>query len=154
MSTIVYRDGIMAADSRGYTKGATPIGAKLKVWDVAGVGLIGITTFRPGLGELLVRWMRDGKQRDQAPGGELAFEMLHVTPGGEVFYYHDNLEPSGPIIADYYAVGSGSEYALGAMAMGATAVQAVQAACMHDIWSTGPVYQAGNVTTLQQENVE
>ena len=40
--------------------------------------------------------------------------------------------------ADFYALGSGEQFALGAMAMGATAEQAVGIACQFDPWSRGP----------------
>jgi ATP-dependent protease HslVU (ClpYQ) peptidase subunit len=47
-----------------------------------------------------------------------------------------------PVIADYAAIGSGGMFAMGAMAHGATAEEAVAAAALHDK-NTG-----GNIQSL------
>lgn len=60
-----------------------------------------------------------------------------ITPDGIILVWGDH----GPWRVDrpYYALGSGSAVALGAMQCGATAEQAVEAAIALDIYSGGPV---------------
>jgi ATP-dependent protease HslVU (ClpYQ) peptidase subunit len=61
-------------------------------------------------------------------------EMIGITHEGQVWHYSGNrsfeLRPDVP-----YAVGSGSPYALGAMAVGATAEEAVLAASRLDLYT-------------------
>lgn len=67
------------------------------------------------------------------------FQLLLLTPAGEVYVARDNAELSGPIASDYFAIGSGEDYAMGAMAMGATATRAVDVAAMFDAHTGGEI---------------
>lgn len=62
---------------------------------------------------------------------------LIFTPDGKALSF----EPSGTTWynVEYAAEGSGSTIALGALAHGATAVEAVTAAIKHDCYSQGPL---------------
>lgn len=62
--------------------------------------------------------------------------LLLVNQDNEVFLYTNNLVAM-PLYGDYIAIGSGSEYAMGAMAQGATAEEAVAIAHKFDP-NTGP----------------
>lgn len=139
MSVIVYRDGVMAADTRAYSGDATPIGHKMKIFRLTDGSLVGIATNKPGLGEALVNWFNAGCTHEALPDGELVFSALLVRPTGDVFLYSDSPYPSGPLAGHYFAIGSGDRYALGAFAMDATAEQAVSAACMFDVWCSTPI---------------
>lgn len=44
-----------------------------------------------------------------------------------------------PVTAPYYAMGTGRDFALGAMAMGASAYEAVKVAMRHDVFSGGEI---------------
>lgn len=64
--------------------------------------------------------------------------------GSEAMVVHDGLimalskDGWDYMHADYHAIGSGAPLALGAMAVGATARQAVEAAAAHCVWTAGP----------------
>lgn len=62
--------------------------------------------------------------------------LLRVDQDNNVFVYTKNLYPMY-LDADYVAIGSGSDYAMGAMAQGATAEEAVAIAHKFDP-NTGP----------------
>lgn len=70
---------------------------------------------------------------------DLKVNGLLVKPDGRVFHIFETPFFSGPLTAKFWAVGSGEHYALGAMQTGATAVDAVVAACALDVYSDGPV---------------
>lgn len=67
------------------------------------------------------------------------YHAILVRPNGEVFVVKDCLGLTGPLTAPYFAVGSGDEYALGAMCMGASAIEAVGAAIRFDPHSGGSI---------------
>lgn len=140
MTTIAYRGGVLAADSRAYSGGAAPIGAKVKIHRLPDGTLFGVSSNNVGADTLLRRWVEGGCQ--PAESGDLkpdSFSVLLIRPDGAVFYANDNLDLSGPLSAPFFAIGSGKEAALGAMVMGADARRAVEVACELDMWSGGPV---------------
>lgn len=70
-------------------------------------------------------------------------EMIGITHEGQVWHYSGNR--SFELRADVpYAVGSGADYALGAMAVGATATEAVLAAAKLDLY-TNEVLQVAEI---------
>lgn len=144
MTTIVYANGILAADTRAYAGDPTPIGQKQKIrsmMDDEGRRVSwGVSTAHPGLSEEIAKWFANGKHADYEPilaGRE--FTALEIQPDGSVYYYHDNFTPSGPLYSEHFAIGTGAQYALGALAMGATPEQAVRVAMERDSWSGGSV---------------
>lgn len=146
MTTIVYRDGVMAGDTRAYSGDKSPIGYKAKIRRLADGTLFGVSSNNVGADAVLQRWVEGGCVPPDS--GDLkpdSFELLLVRPSGEVFYANSNLDLTGPLTADYFAIGSGNQFAQGAMAMGADARQAVQVGIDLDIWSGGPI------TTLEWE---
>lgn len=145
MSTVAYRDGIMACDTRAYTGSRTPIGTKVKTARLLDRTLVGISTTRPGGGERFLRWISqvwgtndffDG--RENFPGLD-SFTGLVVKATGEAYLFEDRLYPSGPIEGKFFAIGSGAEFALGAMESGRPAVEAAQIAAKLDPWSQAPI---------------
>ncbi len=144
MTTIVYRDGYIAADTRAYSGGSQPIGQKQKINRVqlsdGSYISFGVSTPHPGLSEEIRDWFASEMSADAEPilNGR-AFDCIAVNSNGEVYFYNDSFSPTGPLIGDFFAVGSGAEYALGAMSMGADAIQAVQKAAEFDVWTGGAV---------------
>lgn len=65
------------------------------------------------------------------------FECLMLRPDG-CFFMSSDLRPS-PVEGEYWAIGSGAEYALGAMFYGKTARQGVAAAIAHDPHTAGEI---------------
>jgi ATP-dependent protease HslVU (ClpYQ) peptidase subunit len=138
MSTVAYRNGIMAADSACWSNG-TYIGDSEKI-RLVGDTLIGCCGNLDAI-ELFFKFYRKKTQDAQNRIKELTehtFSALCVSPKGDVSEWNNLLVPVR-YVADYYAIGSGEEYALGAMAMGAAAEQAVRAAAHHDAHTRLPV---------------
>lgn len=138
MTTVVYRNGVMAGDRRAYGGDKTPVGSKTKIQRLQDGTLFGCSSNNVGADAMLRRWIEAGCPAPES--GDLkpdSFELILVRPSGEVFMANGNLDLTGPLEADFYAIGSGSQYALGAMAMGAGPERAVEIACDMDIWSGG-----------------
>lgn len=155
MTTIVYRDGILAADTRAYAGDAKPIGKKQKIHQTR-YGFVGVSTPAPGFAEELVAWFKaDIDKRFDAepnPNGR-TFEAIEITPEG-VFFYHDNMTPSGPLDAEFIAIGSGDQYALGALEAGATATQAVEIASRLDAWTNDAIQHVNCAAYFAQQAKE
>jgi len=146
MTCIVYRDGIMAADSRAYGGDKVPIGYKQKIKRLEDGTLIGVSSTVVGASSALIDWWKAGHKNENDWFDKLPekFTLLAVTPNGEGFMACNTLLITGPLQANYFAIGSGKEYALGAMAYSelCNAIAAVAAACKLDTWSDLPIYYA------------
>lgn len=140
MTTIAYRAGVMAADTRAYSGDKVPIGFKTKIHRLSDGSLFGCSSSSVGADGLLRRWVDGGcqpcKSDDLKPDG---FQLLLIRPSGDVFYAKDNMELTGPLSAAYFAIGSGDQFALGAMAVGASAKKAIEAAATLDPWTGGEI---------------
>lgn len=138
MTTIAYRSGFLAADSaiayNTYVNGQRDKIARCGEFLVA---MAGATWLRP----LVEQWALDGCDPESVPeallDNEDKFSALFVDRYGQAHEFDNGFLV--PIHADYAAIGSGAMLALGAMAHGATAEEAVEAACLHDKASGGPV---------------
>lgn len=141
MTTVAYRKGILAADSKTTADG-TSVCRATKIRKVDGC-LIG------GCGNLdLVHWFLKNFKIDVLTGKiKLAitinekdeFEGIIVDPKGKVFYYSEKCLVTPVKDYGYYSIGSGSTIALGAMYAGANAREAVMAAIKFDIHTGGPI---------------
>lgn len=143
MTTIAYRDGILAADRR-VTGSATIVGNKTKIAKVGGVlcGATGSNVLACGF----IEWVQAGCPADHPP--ILYRESVNKNPDDAAditgFLISRN-QPNRAIIFrefgtqwfdfPYFAFGSGQDYCRGAFAMGATAEQAVEAALKFDVYS-------------------
>jgi ATP-dependent protease HslVU (ClpYQ) peptidase subunit len=142
LTTIVYRDGVLAGDSRAYSGDKHPIGSKLKIRRLTDGTLLGASSTIPGAGEKVLDWYAGGQKEDfDLPDH---FTLLVAKPNGEVFYANDSAIFSGPLTSDFFSIGSGEQYAHGALLMGASAVEAVRAACFADAWTDFPIYAASH----------
>lgn len=142
MTTIVYRDGVMAADSRAYAGDKQPIGFKRKIHKLDDGTMIGATSVWPGAGEGIIEWWKAGCPKDfKLPD---SFTMLAVKANGEVYYASNSPFVSGPLSGDWWAIGSGEQYAAGALAMGATPYVAVAIASDLDAWTGGEIHELQN----------
>lgn len=135
MTTIVYRDGIIAYDSQ-INEGAAII---YDDWDkkIVRNGVIFVLCGRMDQYEKMV----DLYFSWDAPPPDLDAGAI-LSDGGKLYSFsHDESHLfKSPIPADkYYATGSGMDYALGALDMGATAAEAVKVAIKRDQRSGGRV---------------
>ena len=141
MTTIAYRDGVMAADSRAWSGEAHPLGEKTKIRRLDDGRLIGASSNGPGVTEAVLDWYTAGADGDNPPkdiGGEFV-NMIVVHPDGTAQFAIDRFYLTGRVIAPFFAIGSGKKYAWGALAMGADAVRAIEVACLGDHCSAGPI---------------
>lgn len=140
MTTIAYRAGVMASDSRAYSGYKSSIGEKVKIERLKDGTLLGVSSTLPGAAENIRQWYKDGCPKDTYYALPEKFTLLAVKSNGEAYYADDNLMLSGPLKAEYFAIGSGGDFALGALAFGSTAIEAIQIACKLDVWSEEPFY--------------
>lgn len=133
MTTVVCNRASMAADKR---ISGGPIFSSTKIFRVNG-SLIGVAGH---LEQALrfVEWRRTPEQKP-AFNEPVNFEALELRPDGALVWWGPEMVGVA-IEDDYYAIGSGSAIALGAMAMGASPKQAIKAASRWDV-STGSEVQ-------------
>lgn len=133
MTTIVYRSGILAADTLHSNDGIRICNkSKFEVLDDGGwLATKGCS----GYGRALLKWSQSGRNGDQ-PKGEGGGFLVH--PDGTLEGFEGEV---GEVFtgAPYYAFGSGAQIALGALCMGASAEQAVAAAIALDVYSGGEI---------------
>lgn len=134
MTTITYRDGVLAADSRSSGSGFIYSDSGQKFWKLPDGRLAA------GSGELaevetFVRWLSGGakKERPKLPNSRVVVAeksgIRHVFEGDGDFTDRSK----------FSAWGSGAPAALGAMHMGADAIQAVEIASKIDPFTGGRV---------------
>lgn len=134
MTTIAYRDGVLAADSLG-TAGGYRDGHCVKIRRIGRLLVGGCGN--GAICEQFVDWVKKGMNGASPWTGTEAGNSLVICPDGTLLMFGQ----SGPwrSSSDFYALGSGELLALGAMAHGATAHQAVEAAIRFDCHSGGPI---------------
>lgn len=149
MTTIAYRDGVMAGDSRAYGGGNELRGSKVKVVRLPDGTLVGVSSPVLGMARLVRDWVSAGMR--EAPitpdADKKGFDALVVTPDGQAVFVDGNWLKSDAVTGSFFAIGSGSQYAIGAMAAGKNAKEAVEIAAELDVWSSGPVYTVQHTST-------
>lgn len=139
MTTITYRDGMMAADTTTFFRGIA-VGTSHKIELIEGylVGCAGDASS----GKLFKSWFVDRFLRDVPEKAAFAHDSeinaLTIAPDGRVTCWDIQLEPIR-LKAQFHAIGSGADVALGAMAMGANARQAVEIAMRFDAHTRGKI---------------
>lgn len=133
MTTIAYRDGVLAGDTLTTANGNRD-GYMQKVRRVGRV-LIGFCgPISKGL--KFEQWVKDGMTGDSPYHGGDSGNGIVVSTAGIVCW-------SGagpwPVTTEFYALGSGTELAMGAMELGATAEQAVAVAAKHNVDTGGQI---------------
>ena|ERR1700694_4242478 len=135
MTTIAYRDGILAADGR-VTDGHLILTDECKkirrLSDGALFALAGDDVYE----EKIVEILED--MDSPLPQGK-DFTAILVDTEGRLSIYSGVGDRFLPWYADFAAFGSGAEIAYGAMQMGASAEQAVVAACARNTTTGGAI---------------
>lgn len=138
MTTIAYRDGVMAADS-SLTVGETHVASSKKIFRLRNGSIIGFWgTWSHCM--LLKDALNDGHDIKDIKRKRIksAYAYL-VKPHGAIWGIENGVLWQ-LIRTDYVAGGSGGPVALGALAQGASAVEAVRAAIEHAPGSKGPIH--------------
>lgn len=140
MTTVAYRDGIMASDTRA---GGPFVSVARKIYKMNGwlVGFSG--QLQDGL--TFVRWCEAGMDMEKLPnfiihesGDNPIIDALVVKASDDVTYWTQHFQPI-PIIEPFAAVGSGGLAARAAMHMGATAEEALHVAMAVDGGTGGDI---------------
>lgn len=136
MTTIVYRDGVLCADSAVFDRG-TYCGSTEKIFlrdDGAAIGICG------SLGEMLrfAKWFTDGEAGDRPSFDESNSEAIVIRPDGSIWWY--GKDDHAEIIASSAAIGTGFQVAMGAMAAGASAERAMEIAADLDMMTRRPLH--------------
>lgn len=146
MTTIAYRDGVMAADSC-LTEESESGGSRAyqcrKIYKKRVVSgptsrevLIGLSG-AGGPGLLFLEWYGSGMERPEIMDKDMGDFGALVVDGDTIAVY-DRFYVAEPVIERYHAIGSGAKCAFVAMDMGATALHAVQQAAIRDVYTRPP----------------
>lgn len=144
MTTIAYRAGIMAADSAVF-RGSTVVDTMQKITRLPNGALLGCS------GQRDLRDLADLLSHDEQPTrAKLAdlkaeYDALLARPDGRLFTIQTYRKYDAwaghwaEQVRGFSAIGSGMDVAIGALAVGSSAREAVLAACRHDAWTRPPV---------------
>lgn len=135
MTTITFANGYMAADTQISINNYKTKTEKL--YTIEGFGVIGLA----GSAKLclqIAQWWQDGCE-GEAPEVDDNNTVQGILSTKDGLYYLE--DGSVPLIikAPYLAIGSGSDFAFGALGMGKSAEEAVREAMRHDIYTGGDV---------------
>lgn len=137
MTTIICDGKTLYADSRAYSGDKTPIGTKHKLhrWEE---GIFGGASVKPGAPERVFAHLKEhGVHAHMSE--PLDVEALYLCNDGTLYFYSYG---NGWTVLDNsltVAIGSGAQYAYGAMAAGATPEGALEIAINLDVWSDFPI---------------
>jgi ATP-dependent protease HslVU (ClpYQ) peptidase subunit len=153
MTTVTYRDGVMASDSKS-SSGNTYDGNVVKIRKVIlieDLSWVERLVFRKEPKEVPMLVGYAGAVADcldyidtlffGMPQSKQSYEanVLAITGDGQITLYDGTSLRGVEIHSDYASIGSGSEIALGAMFVGANAMEAVEAAIHLDNTSGGDI---------------
>ena len=146
MTTIAYRDGVLAGDTL-ISRGDEGMTGFLKIGKIHGhlVGLSGSAFDYDPVWAWLTNIFeensnaspRDFWKRDDAPEGDSS--VILVDPSRVIWSIRTSDGRAVRVPHLFDAIGSGCDYAMGAMQVGATAREAVRAAARFDLRSGGAV---------------
>jgi hypothetical protein len=144
MSTIAYRNGIMAADSGVWYSDAVTSGIikLVRSKDSSLYGYIGSLASS----QQHAQWIKGGELgpeplpvESSEHKGRANFAAMVVTIEGDIGYLgHEGIEKHGR--AMYWACGAENVGALCAMSAGASAIDAIRAVINHTTGARGPIY--------------
>ena len=142
MTTIAF-DGNTLATESGITleDGSTNLVSQSKFYALPGryVAIAGNMTFVDDI----VKWIKEGADPEETPDGSWTVVVFNVRRRKAYEYVSNSYKRSLPLECKVpYAAGTGGKVALGAMAAGADAVDAVKIACKYDAYSVLPVYSS------------
>jgi ATP-dependent protease HslVU (ClpYQ) peptidase subunit len=136
VTTIAYKDGVVAADSQvscGDMRDSTITKiARNPAGDLCGAS--GNASFMFAF----LKWFSDGEKGEAPVPSENDGGIIFRAKGAIELYEHPGPCPF-VVVAKMYAAGSGRKLALGAMAFGASAEEAVKVAAQYDIYTSGKI---------------
>ncbi|HEX4767667.1 MAG TPA: hypothetical protein VH414_15475 [Lichenihabitans sp.] len=146
MTTVVYRDGTLAADSllvQGSIKCPESMNKLVMgrthpvLYAMAGKISALAATVRILEAMPVAPW--DGGEFPTRPPLDANSELVAFHRDGRIFSFETDGLWFEPAEVPFMALGSGAKAALGALHMGADAVRAVEIACLTDAYTGGPI---------------
>lgn len=133
MTTIVCDGKSMAGDGQAEACHTIISHERVKVRRLSDGSLFGMAG-AGGNADPLAEWLIDGGKKPKMIG---SLSALRLFPDGRIFYLSESLDPTE--ITTPAAVGSGMDFAIGAMEAGAGIMDAVLIACRRDPGSGGKI---------------
>lgn len=155
MTTIVYRSGVLAADTRAWSGDKVPIGFKRKIHQLKDGSMIGISSAKVGEPERFLETIKtiESDVWKTTLDEDFAVGAILVSPAGDVYYFNDSRNFVGPLTGEWLVIGSGEEYAIGALSMGASAEEAVKVAAQHDPWTAGEIHTLRLTNAIRADEI-
>lgn len=143
MTVIVYRNGVMAADT-GCFSGSVIVGvAEEKIIRLPDGSLLGCAGSKGDIWQFRA-WAMEGFQPDKRPKDFDDFGALHVAQDGAITEYGKSCYPY-PAPPEWGYQGAGEDFVHGLLVAGLSAERAVELAIQHYAWAAGTV-QAMSLT--------
>lgn len=137
MTTIAFRDGIIASDSLA-SYGDNKVPSDMQKLFVLVDGRIAGVTGNEGLWRRMLWWLQgDRKEQQPEPSNDKSYTIVVLRTDGEVEIFEDGYHYIET--APFMAYGSGQAAALGALHAGCSAAEAVRIATLVDKNSGGAV---------------
>lgn len=146
MTTFAYKDGILVADSAATCAG-TYNGSTRKIFASKKGGLVAVSGDMAA-NAAFKKWVEEKHCVGDIPSTDASYSGLWIKPDGGVFVLE--FGAAVQIEAPFVAGGSGMDLAMGAMAAGASAQDAVLIATCFDTASRGPI----QIAKLSELSVE
>jgi hypothetical protein len=132
MTTIAWRDGVLCADKKASAGGTAYKTTKLFRTKTHALAVAGVL----GVGIKFAEWWRSDRSEDcplstqEDDDNSTCILVMSLETGKAEFWEYPGV--GIPVEDEFCAVGSGQDLAVGAMAFGATAIEAVECACEWD----------------------
>lgn len=137
MTIIVYKDGVLAADSGGFCGNVMIAEDQEKIYRLPDGSLAGAAGHTPDV-QAFRKWAEGGFRPEDKPDPFEDFGALVVEPDGTVARYNVRLERwvAG---TPWHVEGCAEEFAFGLLAAGLSATEVVEKAIKHHIFCGGAV---------------
>ena len=136
LTVACYRNGTLASDRAIATSNDLIFGYRTKIRRTNGKLIA--TCGQSQNGVAFQEWFEAGEPEDKKPDLDNDFSALVIEPDRTIKLYNNKLY-AYVSETDYAAIGNGDHCAMGAMFMGASAEEAVRAACAHVLGCGGGV---------------
>lgn len=137
MTTIAYKDGVMASDSKIHWQNNAFEDNELKIRRLASGDLIGIAGDSGDL-DFMSDYCQGLCDKKDMPDNLDSYIIVCEKRTGKVYIMEEKLKRID--VGESYAIGSGMQYALAAMECGKTAIEAVKIASKFDPWTGGKIH--------------
>jgi hypothetical protein len=137
MTVIVYRDGVMAADTGGFMGELLVSTTERKIIRTPAGHLVGCAGSLPDIMRFH-EWAMDGFRPGDRPQGLDNFGALTVSPEGVITKYNAACHPY-PNAMEWGIEGCAEEFLMGALVSGKSAAEAVELAIRYCVWAGGKV---------------